>query len=61
MKPSTILGLALIFGLTASPPLLADDPLAAAREVEQALHLKPDLANGRKVYLVCSVCHQPEG
>ena len=61
MKPCPILGLALVIGLTTSPPLLADDPLAAAREVEQALHLKPDLANGRKVYLLCSVCHQPEG
>lgn len=61
MKPCHILGLALVIGLTASPTSFADDPLAAAREVEQALHLKPDLANGRKVYLVCSVCHQPEG
>jgi cytochrome c553 len=61
VKPCPILGLALVIGLTTSPTSFADDPLAAAREVEQALHLKPDLANGRKVYLVCSVCHQPEG
>ena len=33
----------------------------AAREVEQAIHLQPDVENGQKVYLVCAVCHTPEG
>lgn len=33
----------------------------AAREVEKALHLTPDAENGRKVYMVCTVCHRPEG
>lgn len=33
----------------------------AAREVEQAIHLSPDIENGKKVYLVCAVCHTPEG
>ncbi|MCB1759560.1 MAG: c-type cytochrome [Gammaproteobacteria bacterium] len=37
------------------------DPAAAAAEVEQALHLTPNLENGRKVFMVCTVCHTPEG
>jgi len=39
----------------------ADDPARAAAELERAIHLEPDLENGRKVYLLCAVCHQPEG
>jgi cytochrome c553 len=30
-------------------------------EKDEALHLKPDLKNGRDVYEVCAACHQPEG
>lgn len=30
-------------------------------ERDEALTLKPDLANGRDVYEVCSACHLPEG
>lgn len=30
-------------------------------EQDEALHLKPDLNNGREVYEVCSACHLPEG
>lgn len=30
-------------------------------EQDEALHLTPDLANGRDVYEVCSACHLPEG
>lgn len=33
----------------------------AAKELEKALHLPPDLGNGRKVYGTCAVCHEPEG
>ena len=40
---------------------VADDPARAAAELEKAIHLKPDLENGRKVYLLCAVCHLPEG
>jgi len=39
----------------------ADDPAAAAAELEKATHLEPNLENGRKVYLLCAVCDQPEG
>lgn len=34
---------------------------AAARELEKALKLKPNPERGREVYLMCAVCHQPEG
>jgi cytochrome c553 len=34
---------------------------AGGGEEDAALHLKPDLANGKEVYEVCSACHQPEG
>lgn len=30
-------------------------------EQDEALHLTPDLKNGREVYEVCSACHLPEG
>lgn len=30
-------------------------------EREEALHMKPNIDNGREVYEVCSACHQPEG
>ena len=33
----------------------------AARQVEQGLSLTPNLENGRRVYLMCAVCHLPEG
>jgi len=38
------------------------DPAELAKqEVEKALELAPDINNGRKVYMVCTVCHRPEG
>ena len=30
-------------------------------ELDEALHLTPNLENGKKAYLVCTVCHRPEG
>jgi len=57
----TTLVLPLILGSLFFSQTLADDPALAARELEGALHLEPDLENGRKVYLLCAVCHEPEG
>ena len=37
------------------------DPDAAALELESAMKLTPDPVRGREVYLLCAVCHQPEG
>jgi cytochrome c553 len=34
---------------------------APGGEKDEALHLPPNLDNGREVYEVCSACHQPEG
>jgi cytochrome c553 len=39
--------------------VLQADPDVGA-EFDKALSLKPDLENGRKVYLTCAVCHGPE-
>jgi cytochrome c553 len=41
--------------------LLAQEADQAAREVEQTLHLTPDIENGRKAFALCTVCHRPEG
>ncbi|WP_260295561.1 c-type cytochrome [Sedimenticola hydrogenitrophicus] len=30
-------------------------------ETDQAMHLEPDLENGRDIFEVCSACHMPEG
>jgi len=37
------------------------ESIEAAQALESALTLTPDAERGRKVYLVCAVCHQPEG
>jgi cytochrome c553 len=42
-------------------PSLEEIQARAAREVEQALVLSPDLENGLKVYRDCALCHKPEG
>jgi cytochrome c553 len=33
----------------------------AEHELEQALELVPDVANGLRIYRICAECHQPEG
>jgi cytochrome c553 len=37
------------------------DPEIAAQELEKAIDLIPDVERGRVIYLMCAVCHQPEG
>lgn len=34
---------------------------AAALELEKALQLTPDPKRGRQIFLICAMCHQPEG
>ncbi|MCW8921092.1 MAG: c-type cytochrome [Sedimenticola sp.] len=41
--------------------LSAQGPEEAAREVEKAIHLTPNIENGKKVFMICTVCHRPEG
>lgn len=62
MKISTLAVAALPLMWTALvPEAVAGDLARAAAELEKAIHLKPDLENGMKVYRLCAVCHQPEG
>lgn len=57
-------GLALIAGLVLLGASEGPDEGAkdvAARELEQALTLDSDIANGLRIYRECAECHQPEG
>jgi cytochrome c553 len=61
MKVSTTLlsTLVITIGMTASGAALAWNE--AGGEQDEALHLTPNMENGREVYEVCSACHMPEG
>jgi len=58
---SLLRGTVIVFGLAIGHGSLAQDPHEASIEVEKALGLTPDIANGGKVYQICAVCHRPEG
>jgi len=52
----------LLSGLVMAGGACADRVAETAmHEYEQAIKLKPNLENGRKVYRICAVCHTPEG
>jgi cytochrome c553 len=69
MKLMKFAGLALLASVALAVPAFAEDAPANAPkswndgggEQDEALHLTPNLENGRDVYEVCSACHQPEG
>jgi cytochrome c553 len=42
-------------------PTMEEIQAAAARNVEKALGLTPDVANGLEIYRTCAGCHMPEG
>ncbi|MCP5407476.1 MAG: c-type cytochrome [Chromatiaceae bacterium] len=42
-------------------PASAQDVNQAVKQIEAAIHLTPDVDNGRRVYMLCAVCHLPEG
>jgi cytochrome c553 len=44
-----------------SGPAIDGIMASAAKELEAALTLTPDLANGLEIYRGCAACHQPEG
>jgi cytochrome c553 len=44
-----------------APVPIAEIQARAAREIERALPLKPNVANGLKIYRTCALCHTPEG
>ena len=56
-----------ILGVTFTCLLMMGQPVAeqginqAVKQVEEAIHLTPDIDNGREVYRLCAVCHMPEG
>lgn len=53
---------ALICSGCFSSPLYSATPTeVAAAEYDEIMGLKPDLENGRDAYLICAVCHKPEG
>jgi cytochrome c553 len=58
---SAALTVLLAAALAPSAPVVAENPAAAAQELEGALHLEPDIENGKTVYRLCAVCHLPEG
>lgn len=47
--------------LLSSSLSFAQGPEDAAAEVEAAIHLTPDMNNGKRVFMLCTVCHRPEG
>lgn len=62
MKSSLLknsLAAAAVTALISAPALAAWNE--GGGEQDEALHLTPDLENGRDVYEVCSACHLPEG
>lgn len=62
MRSRTFFCLALLFfGIFVSPSAGAEDANRAAAEVERAIDLTPNYENGKRVYRICAVCHQPEG
>ncbi|WP_246237649.1 c-type cytochrome [Caldichromatium japonicum] len=52
----------LLIGLCLSAAqVIAGPPADAAEDYESVIVLTPNIDNGRRVYLVCAVCHGPEG
>jgi cytochrome c553 len=46
---------------TEAPPSMEEIQARAAREIERALMLKPNVAKGLEIYRTCAECHLPEG
>lgn len=61
MVPGTVIKTMALTLLASTSSSWADGREEAGREVEKAIHLTPDPENGRKVFMVCTVCHRPEG
>ncbi len=58
---SHILRVMLTSLLVIAQPSVAQGTIQAVYQVEEAIHLSPDIDNGREVYRLCAVCHMPEG
>lgn len=53
----------LVAGIAATwgAATLGDSSEVAKHEYDQVMGLQPNLENGRRLYLTCTVCHRPEG
>ncbi len=56
-----ILGVTLTCMMIFGQPAAEQEINQAVKQVEEAIKLAPDVDNGREVYLLCAVCHMPEG
>ncbi len=56
-----ILGVTLTCLLTIGQSAADSSIDQAVKQAEAAIHLTPDIDNGREVYRICAVCHMPEG
>ncbi|MCP3870902.1 MAG: c-type cytochrome [Gammaproteobacteria bacterium] len=56
-----ILGVTLIYMMIFGQSAAEQGINQAVKQVEDAIKLTPDVDNGREVYLLCAVCHLPEG
>lgn len=69
MKTVKLATLVLLAGVTLAPMAMSEDAPAQAPkawnegggEQDEALHLTPNIDNGREVYEVCSACHGVNG
>ena len=61
MSALKLLAIVFCFLHTGATVATESDPNAAAKELEKALQLTPNPERGRENYLLCAVCHQPEG
>jgi cytochrome c553 len=61
-KKRFVTGVAMFAMLGCAVGAVASDLLGNAKgEYDEALSLTPNIENGKRVYLTCAVCHQPEG
>lgn len=60
-RSSMYLAALALAGLSASPLYAATPAEIAQAEYDEVMTLEPNLENGRTTYLICAVCHRPEG
>lgn len=59
----TIMGSNLLFamGLGMAEEQNNAEHVKESQEIKQALQFAPNIQNGKKIYAICAVCHEPEG
>jgi cytochrome c553 len=61
MSKKTLVAVLAMAACLGVAPLGAASLEGVKAEYEQALALTGDVANGKQLYLICAVCHRPEG